>query len=139
MRLSEAVMLGAPLLDGGMTNSFYFHKRGDGTCVGCLIGAGLAAIGYVERYSVSIILPEQEAERAWSWLGQIQKAQELPCGCTIEGNGFVVLTHFMKHVKGAGSNKVSLEQAVDWIGQIEPPEPALVEADEVNELMEVTT
>jgi hypothetical protein len=110
MRLSEAIMLGAPELRH-FSNGCWFRRNSDGSCDGCLVGAALCAIGHQEEGESSETLANR-----WPWL---RLALFVCPGCRLRWGFRSGLTCMMSHyLKG----ELTLPQIADYIRSIEPAE-----------------
>lgn len=119
MKLSDAMMLGRPLMES-LTNRLYFVRTPNG-CVGCALGCGLAAVGaknWKEMYS------------RWAWLTtplptnlHHPRTRDLFARAVEPEHA---ITHlFGLHLRG----EISFEEIADWVRSVEPPDEQPVEAE----------
>jgi hypothetical protein len=123
MRLSDAIALGRTILEP-VAGTFNDHHGG-----GCAIGMAYEAIG--KDFLVSNV-------REWNWVHTVRG--KLPCSCTrtcncelcVQDPAISCIVHlFDVHVMGKGD--WTLDQLIDWVRSVEPPEQVTEVKEEAHE------
>lgn len=112
MRFSDAIALGRTMIQPCPLAVFGDRNNG------CAQGMAIAAVGGYDRWTAGYT-----SRDFWPWT---IKHEEIPCACQSRGgygeNTLGVVAHlFDKHV--FGDKTWTLDQLIDWVRSIEPPEP----------------
>lgn len=123
MRLSDAIALGRTLANG-ITADIFIHSQSGCAC----------AIGMAQLASGRDSHSEKWVFASWAWLNE-RKVWGCPsCDCQYYCDGIDAISHVMGHVKGTTEiltlvpafghceENLSLDQLIDWVRSIEPPE-----------------
>jgi hypothetical protein len=123
MRLSDAIALGRTLANG-ITADLYIHS--DTNCA-CAIGMAQLAGGLTSH-------DESWVVASWPWLLQDRIYTCPSCSSSTQEGGISAISHVMGHVIGtvrvSGTcdgfshleKDLTLDQLIDWVRSIEPPE-----------------
>lgn len=114
MRLSTAAALGRTLVKFDPMS--FLDEKKDGQCVGCVIGMGLAAVGFRQLNSI------KQLWEVWPWLKE-------PCQQTPSwfSPSEVLGTDIYEHAISRGAHavamgRITLDTVIDYIRSVEPPE-----------------
>lgn len=106
LRLSDAIALGR------MTVDVWEATNLDG----CALGMAANAVGIDRKY--------ENLKRVWPWLRN--PLDKCPAGCfmcSFKSSSLAVGHIFDTHICGGLEPKWTLDQLIDWIRSVEPPEP----------------